>query len=292
LADPVAGAVRGERSLHPAFDGAIVKRYLLVSVQSCAEEKSMIRNTECSAASLGRVRRPALDGRMRRLGLTGRGWRMGLTGRGRRLAAPALLLAILVLPACGQRDAEATVDAAAAGTGAAASAELPAEQAAFWERMREHCGRAYAGRIADATPYYLDRLEGSALVIHFRECSDDRLHVPMHVDDNRSRNWILTRAGGTIRLKHDHRGPDGTEEEVTQYGGDAPVPGLATRQTFPADAHTATILPDRFDNFWFMDFMDDDTFAYGVHWPKFGHSLRIVFDLTTPVEPPPAPWGF
>jgi hypothetical protein len=282
LADPVAGAVRGERPLHPAFDGATVKRYLLVVVHSCTEEKSMIRDTERSAASLCRLRWPAPDGRMRRL---------ALTGRGRRLA-PALLLAILLLPACGQRDAEATMDTAAAGATAVAGAELPAEQAAFWERMREHCGRAYAGRIADATPYYLNRLEGSALVIHFLECSDDRLHVPMHVDDNRSRNWILTRAGGTIRLKHDHRGRDGAEEEITQYGGDAPVPGLATRQTFPADAHTATILPDRFDNFWFMDFMDDDTFAYGVHWPKFGHSLRIVFDLTTPVEPPPVPWGF
>jgi hypothetical protein len=193
------------------------------------------------------------------------------------------------LAACGPgRNAVATAEPAAAADAGA----LPAEQVAFWERMREHCGRTYLGQVADATPYYLNRLEGRDLVVHFRECTDDRLHVPMHVDDNRSRNWVLTKVGGTIRLKHDHRGEDGAEEEITQYGGDAPVPGLATRQIFPADAHTAAILPDRFDNFWFMDFIDDDTFAYGVHWPKVGHSLRIVFDLITPIEVPPAPWGY
>jgi hypothetical protein len=218
-----------------------------------------------------------------------------VTPRPRAAAGPARSLALLAAAlatfatACGDaREASASPEYGAAG----ASHELPAEQLAFWERLREHCGRAYPGRIADATPYYLNRLEGAQLVVHFRECGDERMHIPMHVNDNRSRNWILTKVGGTIRLKHDHRGHDGHEEDITQYGGDAPTPGLPTRQIFPADAHTADILPDRFDNFWFMDFMDDQTFAYGVHWPKVGHSLRIIFDLTTPLEPPPAPWGY
>jgi hypothetical protein len=205
----------------------------------------------------------------------------------RRLAAFALG-AILAGGVAGCAEREASADE----PGVAADAELPPEQLAFWERLREHCGRAYPGQLQDATEFYLNRLEGRELVVHFRECGDERMHIPMHVDDNRSRNWILTKVGGTIRLKHDHRHADGSEEEITQYGGDAPRPGLAHRQIFPADEHTARILPDRFDNFWFMDFMDDATFAYGVHWPKVGRSLRIVFDLTSPVEPPPAPWGY
>lgn len=176
--------------------------------------------------------------------------------------------------------------------GSGAVDELEPEQQAFWQKLERLCGQAFAGRVDDVTAYYRDALVGRELVAQGVSCSDERIHIALHVDDNRSRNWILTIAEGTIRLKHDHRHRDGTEEEISQYGGDAPVPGLPQRQIFRADAHTADILPERADNFWFMDFVDDATFHYGVHWPRHGHSVRLAFDLSRPVEPPPLPWGY
>ena len=173
-----------------------------------------------------------------------------------------------------------------------APGELAPEQLAFWNKLRAHVGKTYPGRLDDATAYYQNRLAGQTIIVHVREASDDRMHIAMHVGDNRSRNWILTKTGGTLRLKHDHRDASGKVEAITEYGGDAPSPGLATRQTFPSDAHTARIMPDRLDNFWFIDFMSYTTLAYGVHWPKVGHSLLIVFDLTKPLPAPPAPWGY
>lgn len=170
--------------------------------------------------------------------------------------------------------------------------QLPPEQQAFWQKLGAFCDKAFPGELSDVTDYYRDALTDRELVAHGVSCSDERIHVALHVDDNRSRNWILTIVDGTIRLKHDHRYPDGSEEDISQYGGDAPVPGLPRRQIFPADAHTADILPQRADNFWFMDFVDDDTFNYGVHWPKQGHSVRLAFDLSRPVEAPPLPWGY
>jgi len=175
---------------------------------------------------------------------------------------------------------------------AAVPDELSDEAQAFWDRMVSHCGNAYRGSVDDATHHYEDTVAASEMVIHFLECTDERIHIPFHVDDDRSRNWILTKVDGTIRLKHDHRNPDGTEEDISQYGGDAPRPGVETRQYFPADAHTAEILPERADNFWFFDFIDDDTLQYGVHWPTAGHSVRASFDLSAPVETPPLPWGY
>lgn len=165
-------------------------------------------------------------------------------------------------------------------------------QEAFWATMQTHCGKAYAGRVDDATEYYRAGLEGKALVAHWRECSPTRIHIALHENEDRSRNWILTKADGVLRLKHDHRHEDGTEDEISQYGGDAPLPGLANRQIFRADAHTAQILPLRSDNFWFMHFVDEQTFHYGVHWPTVGHSVRLSFDLSTPVAAPPPPWGY
>ncbi len=169
---------------------------------------------------------------------------------------------------------------------------LPAEQQAFWNKLERFCDRAFAGRLSDVTEYYRDALTGRELLAHGVSCEPERIHIALHVDDNRSRNWILTIVGDTIRLKHDHRYPDGSEETISQYGGDAPAPGLPERQIFPADAHTASILPKRADNFWFMHFVDDETFQYGVHWPRFGHSVRLAFDLSRPQPLPALPWGY
>lgn len=169
---------------------------------------------------------------------------------------------------------------------------LAPEQLGFWDRLQQHCGNAYEGKVADATPFYSGILEADRVRIHVRDCTDRLTHISLHVDDNHSRNLLLTKTATSLRLKHDHRYEDGTEEEITQYGGDAPGPGLETRQIFMADEHTASILPDRFDNFWFLDFMDESTFAYGVHWPKHGNSIRIEFDITATIEAPPVPWGY
>jgi len=178
------------------------------------------------------------------------------------------------------------------GTAQAGPETLPEEQQAFWERFQALCGKAFAGEISDVTDYYADGVEGGEMRMQVLECEEDRIHAPFHIDDNHSRNWILTIVDGTIRLKHDHRYEDGTEEEISQYGGDAPTPGLPTRQIFPADAHTAEILPKRADNFWFFDFVDEETLQYGVHWPKYGHSIRVEFDLSETIPAPPRPWGY
>ncbi len=216
--------------------------------------------------------------------------------------AMTVLIGLLLIAGCGEvADPDAgQVPPPDPGVEAAAEAveelggdtELASEQEAFWARFEAHCGRAYPGTVSDVTPHYEDGVVGAEMVMHLMRCEEDRIHIPFHIDDNRSRNWILTRVDGTIRLKHDHRNPDGTEEEISQYGGDAPRPGLPTRQIFPADEHTASILPDRADNFWFFDFIDDETLQYGVHWPRFGHSIRVEFDLSDPIDPPPAPWGY
>ncbi len=170
--------------------------------------------------------------------------------------------------------------------------ELAPEQQEFWERVADNCGKTFEGELADATPYYAQDLDPEYAAIHIRECTDELIHIAFHVNDDHSRNLMLSQTEGTLQLKHDHRYEDGTEEEISQYGGLAPSPGLPHRQIFEADDYTAEILPERFDNFWFLDFMDDETFAYGVHWPKHGHSIRFKFDISETVETPPDPWGY
>jgi len=183
----------------------------------------------------------------------------------------------------------------------AGCASLPpgAPADAFLASMAEHCGKAYAGRItanqpASATP---DPFEGKTLVMHVRDCDDPtrEIRIPFHVGDDRSRTWVLTRTGTGLRLKHDHRHEDGSPDAVTMYGGDTAEAGTTQRQAFPVDAASIAMferegLAASVTNTWAMELVPGKTFVYALSRPN-GRLFRVEFDLVTPVETPPAPWG-
>ncbi len=163
----------------------------------------------------------------------------------------------------------------------AAPHTLPPEQEAFWSALQALCGQAFAG--TDPEP---------RRVMHVRQCFPGEIRIPLHVDDDRSRTWIVTRQPDGLRLKHDHRHDDGTEEEITQYGGDTRDAGSATAQEFWADAFTGELVPGAGANIWTMEVHPGERFAYQLVRTGEDWVVRWEFDLTTPVEPPPAPWGY
>jgi hypothetical protein len=132
---------------------------------------------------------------------------------------------------------------------------------------------------------------GKRLVMHVRECKDGVVRIPFHVAEDRSRTWVISRTAAGLRLKHDHRHEDGTEDKQTQYGGDTAGAGTATRQEFPADAFTATLLPAAKTNVWTVEVHPDRMFAYALRREGTDRRVRIEFDLTKPIAAPPAPWG-
>ncbi|MEQ9569683.1 MAG: hypothetical protein RLN75_05790, partial [Longimicrobiales bacterium] len=121
----------------------------------------------------------------------------------------------LAATACGPDDAGEPP-----GAGAAERFAAPA-QAAFWESLESLCGEAFAGTLTENEPPS-DDFEGRELVMHVRECSEREIRVPFFVGEDRSRTWVFTPVddGRALRLKHDHRHADGTEDDITQYGGD------------------------------------------------------------------------
>lgn len=161
---------------------------------------------------------------------------------------------------------------------------------AFWASLRSLCGQAFAGRVTEAIP--ADTVFSRAeLVMHVRECSADSIRIPFHVGPDRSRTWVITRTPDGLRLKHDHRHQDGSEDAVTQYGGDSRAPGTATAQEFPADAHTAVIVPAARTNVWTVEVVPGQRFAYALRREGTERRFRVEFDLTRPVPAPPPPWG-
>ena len=164
----------------------------------------------------------------------------------------------------------------------------------FFASLSMLCGKAYEGRIASPPVASDADFAGKRLVMHVRDCTPDTIRVPFHVGNDRSRTWVVTRTTTGYRLKHDHLHENGSEDKVTQYGGDSVTPGAAVRQEFPADAFTKALLvrennPAGANNVWAVEVDPGRLFAYELR--RHGRFFRVEFDLARPVAPPPPPWG-
>ena len=104
---------------------------------------------------------------------------------------------------------------------------------------------------------------------------------------------MISRTATGLRLKHDHRHRDGSEDALTQYGGDTVASGPARRQDFPADAFSRELFVRRdiavsTANVWAVEVDPGRMFAYELRRPNrhFGSS-----SICRPVTPLPPPWG-
>ncbi|MCY7271858.1 MAG: hypothetical protein LH485_07405 [Sphingomonas bacterium] len=170
----------------------------------------------------------------------------------------------------------------------------PVPQRDFFADLSSLCGKAYQGRITSPPSAADASFAGKRLVMHVSDCTADTIRVPFHVEDDHSRTWVISRTTTGLRLKHDHRYHDGSEDKVTQYGGDSITPLSVARQEFPADAFTQALLvrennPAGAANVWAVEVVPGRTFAYELRRPN--RFFRVEFDLTRPVSPPPPPWG-
>lgn len=154
------------------------------------------------------------------------------------------------------------------------------------------CGQAFEGAIVlnHGGP---DTFAGKLLRMHVRECSEREIRIPFHVGEDRSRTWVFTRTAAGLRLKHDHRHADGTEDAVTMYGGDATAAGTAAEQRFPADQQSRDLflrsdLAPSVTNVWVIGLVPGSRYSYALSRP--GREIRIDFDLRKSVEAPPPPW--
>ncbi len=184
--------------------------------------------------------------------------------------------AALLLAACGQNDARDESASAAD---------------ALMTRLSAHCGKAFEGRVVSTDSVDADFAQ-ETLVMHVRTCSDDEIRIPFHVGENRSRTWVMTATEEGLRLKHDHRHEDGTEDAVTHYGGDSALI-TETRAEFPVDQYSIDLftregLTASVTNVWAIE-LTDQIFAYELS--RENRFFRVEFDLKTPVSEPPAPWG-
>jgi hypothetical protein len=162
----------------------------------------------------------------------------------------------------------------------------------FLGNLRALCGKAFEGKMV-STDKADAAMAKERLVMHVRDCTNDSVRVPFNVGENRSRTWIVTRTATGLRLKHDHRHEDGSEDKVTQYGGDTTSEGTAQRQEFPVDAFSIAMferenLKASVTNVWAME-VTPTLFAYELR--RANRFFRVEFDTTRAIPAPPPSWG-
>lgn len=167
----------------------------------------------------------------------------------------------------------------------------------FMANIAQYCGQSFSGRIvANNPPADNDPFEGQPLIMQVRECTADEIRIPFHVGDDHSRTWILTRTDEGVQLKHDHRHADGSDDEVTMYGGHTTDPGTAMRQEFPVDQFSIDMftredLTVSLTNVWAMEIHPGRHFYYELARRDSDRLFRVEFDLRQTVPAPPPPWG-
>lgn len=168
-----------------------------------------------------------------------------------------LILSIFLITACGEEEIR---------TDTISEIEAVSPHDEFFMNLSALCGESFTG--TSTYPEDDDHvLVGTELRAHLSSCDDQSIHVDLiRGGDTWHATWIVSKREGGLHLYHDHIGekeyPEG-EEPLTGYGGYADDRGSATTQYFPADDHTAEILPEAATNVWMMEMdLENGIFVY------------------------------
>ena len=202
---------------------------------------------------------------------------------------------LLLLSACGPQPSQEPPTSAESDGNPPEETSSETPQDLFWNHLATLCSNAYEGTMASDDAADAD-FASQTMVMHVRACHDDRLEIPFHVGEDRSRTWVLTRSTDGILLEHDHRHEDGSPDAVTLYGGLATdtEPGTQYVQYFPANQYSKDLfLANGLDvsvaNTWSFEIDPGQRFSYILRRPE--RHFQADFDLSTTVPEPPPPWG-
>ncbi len=160
---------------------------------------------------------------------------------------------------------------------------INADEAAFLQNLASLCGKSFAGREIYSKSGR-NSWAGKILVMHVTVCEPTQVHIPFHINDDKSRTWMFLAEEGKLRFRHDHRHDDGTPENQTLYGGFADGTGNGFAQNFPADEYTNTLLADNIERKWTIALSENlTTMSYQLHYA--GEMVfEAEFDLTKPLD--------
>lgn len=171
-------------------------------------------------------------------------------------------------------------------TGCATSDPVALPADGFFRELSLLCGKSFEGKLAAGDDSDAS-FKSAKMRAHVRECTSREVRIAFDVGEDKSRTWIVSKTESGLRLKHRHMLKDGTEDPVSQYGGDTVTSGTVMRQEFPADAFSKDMFTKEGRtvsnaNIWAFEIMPKQVLTYELARP--GRLFRVSFDLARPVS--------
>jgi len=159
---------------------------------------------------------------------------------------------------------------------------LNENEQAFLNNLASLCGNSYAGKETFMAPGR-ESWAHKKFKMHVTVCEPNKVYIPFHLDEDRSRTWMFLAEKDGLRFRHDHRHEDGTPEEQTLYGGYSDGSGTAFIQRFPADDYTMSMLDDDYARQWNI-ILEEDLSRMTYQLLYQGELIfEAQFDLSNPL---------
>jgi len=180
-----------------------------------------------------------------------------------------LLLAFFITACAGNDGTELTIEI-----------DPETTQGEFFANLLELCDDTFVGESTYPVDPPHEELGNVELRATIATCTEEEIRIPFHAGDDESRTFVLTRSDEGLHLRHDHRYPNGSQHDLTDYGGWANDQGSSTRQYFEADQQTVEMIPEAETNVWMIELdMDEGTLIYNLERhgePRFRAELEKV----------------
>jgi hypothetical protein len=152
----------------------------------------------------------------------------------------------------------------------------------FYQQLKMHCGQKLTGVVlypsGKEAPF-----QGMPIWLELVACSDKEIRMPIYINQKIYRTLVLSQDKTHYTLRHENKRPDGTQAEISMYGGQTTGKTDNYLLLFPADGYSRQLLGAELNYAWSLGFNSDkSTLSYMIE--NDGKlTLQIDFDFNQPV---------
>jgi hypothetical protein len=148
----------------------------------------------------------------------------------------------------------------------------------FYKQLRLLCGKRINGMVlypAGAEAPF----RGLEIRLEIAQCSDREIRMPIYIDNKVYRTLIVGQDQTGYTLRHENKRPNGTQADISMYGGHTTDAGTGYLLIFPADGYTKQLMGPELNYVWSLAFNSERTTLSYMAESNGKLNLQLDFNL-------------
>jgi hypothetical protein len=167
---------------------------------------------------------------------------------------------------------------------AVSNPRLPSKaETSFYQQLKQHCGQKLNGEVLYPTGKEAP-FRGMPIWLELEKCSDKEIRMPININQKIYRTLILSQDKTNFTLRHENKRADGTQAEISMYGGQTADIKDTYLLLFPADGYSRQLLGAELNYAWSLAFNSDKSILSYMIENNGKLTLQIDFSLTKPLD--------